>query len=104
MKSNSSTEPWGTQGFPRVQCLDPSSSPLTPLNWDPSSLTIAMLMTPSSTSHFNQMIPQQLHVSQAVWLISRHGWGNFTCSSNWLRLSFSSSLPICLYSTTSLSS
>ncbi len=48
-------------GFPRGQFLDPSSSPHTLHHWVPSyrhmvSPTIAMLMTHSSTSHFDQMI------------------------------------------------
>jgi len=46
------------KGFLRVWFLDPSSSPFAPHHWDPSyrhmvSLTIAMPMTHSSTSHFN---------------------------------------------------
>ncbi len=47
--------------FLRDQFLDPSSSPYTLHHWVPSyrhmvSPTIAMLMTRSSISHFNQMI------------------------------------------------
>ncbi len=47
--------------FPRDRFLDPSSSPHTLHHWLPSyrhmaSPTIAMLMTHSSLSHFDQMI------------------------------------------------
>ncbi len=48
-------------GFPRDRFLDPSSSPHTLHHWLPSyrhmaSPTISMLMTHSSSSHFDQMI------------------------------------------------
>ncbi len=62
-------------GFPRDRFLDPSSSPHTLHHWLPSyrhmaSPTIAMLMTHSCISHFDLMIQQYLHGSQAAWRTS----------------------------------
>ncbi len=98
-----------TPGFLRDRFLDPSSSPHTLHHWVPSyrhmaSPTIAMLMTHSSISLFNQMIQGWLHGSQAAWETFRHGWKNITYSSTWQRLRFLSSLPLQLYSMTSRSS
>ncbi len=96
-------------GFLRDRFLDPSSSPHTLHHWVPSyrhmvSHTIAMLMTHSSISRFDQMIRRYLHGSQAAWRTSRHGWKNIIYSSTCQRLSFLSSLPLQLYNMISPSS